>query len=269
MSNAALQRVVVRMLHDPDLVAAVYRNPDAALAGADLTAQERRWLTARDPRAYATDPHRRGRTLTALIEELPVAAALLVRAAGEAALDAFPSSEAFHAAIQGRGSLAAAFAAWLAEQPVREHRLAPIARLEGAVARVRRATPAPPPVGLVTAPTVAALRLPGGTLAFHTEAAAVLATHRSGPVAAVLDRSVRLPDRRLADAPEELLVERAPDGTVAMSVGSEALGDVLRACASPTPRAAALEAVRAHGVEPGEDEEVLDGLLADGLLLTA
>ena len=43
MSSAAVQRVVVRMLHDPALVEAVYADAEAALAGLDLSDQERAW----------------------------------------------------------------------------------------------------------------------------------------------------------------------------------------------------------------------------------
>ncbi len=56
MSHAQLQRVVVRMLHDPELVDRVYADPDAALADVDLTADERSWLVAPDRRSWATDP---------------------------------------------------------------------------------------------------------------------------------------------------------------------------------------------------------------------
>lgn len=265
MSHAALQRVLVRMLYDPALVAAVFTDP--ARLDADLTADERRWLTAQDPRAYATDTHRRGRSLTALIEELPAASALAARAEGPAALDAFFSSPGFHDCIQSRGSLAAAYSAWLAALPCRDRRLGPVAHLEGAIARARRAAPLPPGSGaLVAAPGVVPLRTAGGTLAARQAIVEALTGHRDGVVAAVIDRDQRLPDRRLDLEPEELLIERAPDGNVGVGEGSEALCDLLRACASPIPRETALAEARRHGLEPGEDAEVVDGLVDDGLL---
>lgn len=272
MSYATLQRVVVRMLYDPALVAAVYRGDRDALGSLDLTAPERRWLVAQDPRAYATDPHRRGRTLTALLEELPVASALVVRAAGPTALDAFFGAARFHDAIQRRGSLAAAYAGWLQDQHgalPRERRLPPVVRLEAAIAAIRRARPTTPSGGplVVTATTVAAVRVDGGTLAFRQAAADTLAAHRAGLVGGVLDKGARLPDRRLdPGTPEELLVERTLDDEVTVAEGSEALGEVLRACASPVLRHVALAAVRAQGAEEGEDVEILDGLIEDGLL---
>ena len=72
MNAQALQRVVVRMLYDPALVDAVYGG--APVEGLD--APGRAHLIRVDRRAWATDPYRRSRSLKALIEEMPVSAAL-------------------------------------------------------------------------------------------------------------------------------------------------------------------------------------------------
>ncbi|MCA9557117.1 MAG: hypothetical protein KC583_01025, partial [Myxococcales bacterium] len=114
MSAAALQRVVVRMLYDPALVEAVYADADAALADEPLSEAERAWLVAPDRRRWRADPHRRARTLQALLEEYPAAGARVARAEGLAALDAFFSSPAFHGCVQRRGSLADTFGDFLA-----------------------------------------------------------------------------------------------------------------------------------------------------------
>ena len=114
MSYHQLQRVVVRMLYDPDFVAQIFADPATALRDEDLTDQERRWLVEVDRRAYAVDPLRRARTLTALIEEFPVSVQHLVQQTGQPALlDAFFSSPHFHTCIQQRGSLAASFSAYV------------------------------------------------------------------------------------------------------------------------------------------------------------
>ena len=63
MSYHQLQRVVVRMLYDPALVAQIFADAATALRDEDLTDQERRWLVEADRRAYAVDPLRRTRTL--------------------------------------------------------------------------------------------------------------------------------------------------------------------------------------------------------------
>ena len=127
MNPQALQRVVVRMLYDPKLVEAVYSN--APVPGLDD--EGRNHLMCIDRRAWATDPYRRSRTLQALIEELPVSAAL----AGIHRLDAFFSSTAFHHAVQQRQALVLAFADWL------EPKVGAVAGLERAIARARQRSP--------------------------------------------------------------------------------------------------------------------------------
>ncbi|HVO30136.1 MAG TPA: hypothetical protein VMV18_05355, partial [bacterium] len=113
MSTTALQRVMVRMLYDPAFRERVYAS-DAPLAGLDLPARAHAWLVRPDRRAWATDSHRRARTLTALLGELPLASAVAASTRGAAsALDEFFSSEIFHRGIQEGLSLAGMFAAWL------------------------------------------------------------------------------------------------------------------------------------------------------------
>ncbi|MCW5893357.1 MAG: hypothetical protein KIT14_22820 [bacterium] len=76
MSHLALQRVTVRLLHDPAFVAALYADPERALAGTDLEARERTWLLATPRAAWGTDRARPARVLAALRDEYPVATAL-------------------------------------------------------------------------------------------------------------------------------------------------------------------------------------------------
>ena len=66
MSALTMQRVVVRMLFDPDFATKVYEDPMVALASEDLSDAERRLLIEPDPRAYRTDEHRASRAQTAL-----------------------------------------------------------------------------------------------------------------------------------------------------------------------------------------------------------
>ena len=67
MSARALQRVVVRMLFDPQLLDAVYADPHTALADEDVSFQEKAWLVKADPRQWRADPHRQARSLQGLI----------------------------------------------------------------------------------------------------------------------------------------------------------------------------------------------------------
>lgn len=117
MSDLALQHVVVRMLYDRAFADSVFDSPHRALEGVDLSEHELAWIQQTDRRAFRTDPHRRARSLTGLLEEYPTATAALVRVARRdppvAALDEFFSSEEFHSGMQAGRSLAISFGEYL------------------------------------------------------------------------------------------------------------------------------------------------------------
>jgi len=268
MSHVALQRVAVRMLFDPAFAAAVYAAPERALAEADVSAAERRWLVAADRRAWRTDPYRRARALAALLDEYAAATALARATAGVAALDAFFSSALFHACIQERGALVPAFGAFLEERAAAgalgDVRVVALAQLEAALARLRRvgragagrAAAAPAPDALLRlSPHVELLALPEGTLALFE----VL---RAG--GAVRPPAAAAPP---AGPPRESLLLEAHDGEVAIEHAPPALAGLLAAARAPVSRATlAAEAVR-QGAEPAGAGAVLDDLLAQRLLV--
>ncbi|MEZ4470685.1 MAG: hypothetical protein R3F60_07790 [bacterium] len=261
MSAAALQRVVVRMLHDPALVAAVYADAEGALASDDVSPTERAWLVAPDRRRWAADPMRRYRGLQALLEELLVAGACAIRQGGVAAVDAFFSAPAFHRAIQDRQALAPAFARWLAASfapPVPA-----FAALEAAIARSRRAPLPSSSAGslIATAPWIEAEQVPEGTLAAWQHIRAALTMHPAGPLAAAADAAHPLPAVRASAALEGLLIEPGPAiGTC----GAELVALLHRLRA---PRAAdALGDLADLGLDADEAAELVAELLMDGLL---
>lgn len=245
MSHLALRRMMIRLLHDPVLAATLYADPERALAGVDLTATERGWLTAQPRVAWHTDPARPARVLAALAEEFPTTVAL----APDHAAD-FPRSPEFHAAIQQRGSLALGFGDYLARTP--EPRVRALARLERAIASVRRAPPRPAVSAagrLRLAPHVVVVRGPSGALA-------LLDAARAGRTTAALG-----PDD------EAVLVAGAPGGgDVTLELLEPALTALLIHAADGCPRDALLAEARRHGAAPGEDAEIVDRLVADGLL---
>jgi len=238
VSHLVLQRVVVRLLFDPDFVERVYADPDGALEGLDLTPDERRMAVAPDRRAYGTDANRRNRTLTELVREFPASSALVLHGAREASgegtsrtrrgtrmgasrtprdsgiqiLERFFGSPIFHSVIQERGSLAAGYAAFLehgvASGAIRDPRVGALARLEGAVAQIRRAPPgglegsaagaegasqptalpeAPLNRHLVLNPKAALVTVPAGTFDLLAAITRAMAADRRDPVAQVLE----------------------------------------------------------------------------------
>jgi hypothetical protein len=243
MSHRALRRVMIRLLHDPTLAAAIHAGP-TGLAGVDLTERERAWLLAVPPAAWRTDAGRPDRALAALGQEFPASVTL---APGRA--EGFFQSDAFHAAVQERGSLAMAFGAHLAGDD--DPRVAALARLETAIAAARRAPrrvdPSPP-----------------GTLRL-TPHARLLRVAAGAP--ALLD-AVRAGRRNAALAPgdEPVLVLRTRDGEVTVEGVPPDLAALLERAASPVPRGDLERLARARGA--GDDAAaIVDGLVADALLV--
>jgi hypothetical protein len=273
MSYHQLQRVVVRMLYDPAFVAQVFANPATALRDEDLTDQERRWLVEADRRAYAVDPLRRARTLTALIEEFPVSVQHLMQQTGQLALlDAFFSSTHFHACIQQRGSLAVAFSEYMRatalQPPAPGLALSPLVQLETAMARLRRRQGNPEAAStaaqhsLALAPTVALLHVPDGTLTHYQAALDILNSDTDGLIAAACKPST-LPLLQQTQEDEWLLIMWHQDRT-AIEILPEALGHLL--ATTPAPRSALIATVCAFGADTDEAKEIIDDLIADGVL---
>ncbi len=246
MSHLALRRVMVRLLHDPTLVEAVYADAGRALAGVPLDAAERRWLAAVPHAAWGTDPQRPARVLAALADEFPATTGI---ASGRAS--SFFASPAFHRAVQDRGSLALAFGEHLGA--AHDARVASLARLETAIAYVRRAARVPRPSHdgyLRRTPAAAVARVGPGTLACYQAI-------RAGR-----------PPEAITAGDECLLVLRRGTGSEAtVEEIPAALAGLLDAASVPQPRAALEKQARRLGADADEDAEIVDELVRDRLLL--
>ncbi len=258
------------MLHDPDLVDAVYADAAVALADVPVTAEERGWLVAPDRRRWAADPLRRTRALGSLLEAFPAASALAgVEAGGVSALHRFFSSPAFHACVQARDSLASSFGAWLAEfGPA----AAAVARLERGIAQVDGAPARRGPDRFElhhcwrVAPWVVGVSVPRGTLALFQEVRGILAS-RSGLVVAALLESPVVVVPALGASREGLLVERV-DGVV-VGEAADGLLTLFRFLATPVDGSRVLGLLDELGTAPGEALEVASELASEGLIVMA
>jgi hypothetical protein len=247
---------MIRLLHDPTFAATLRADADRALAGVDVTALERTWLTQAAPAAWRTDPDRPARVLGALVEEYP----LTTRLGPDRAAGFFASAE-FHDAVQARGSLAVAFGIYLGRDATDLDRDAPdprvraLAALERAIAEIRRTrVPLRVTTGmrLRLAPEVRVLRVPSGTL----DLAAALRTGDPGGTLGAEEEAV-------------LVLRTTPDGDVMLEALEPGLAALLER-ADPGATHDDLRAVaRHHGADPGEDQDILDRLIADGLLVGA
>ena len=248
VSHLALRRVMIRLLHAPKFAAALAADAERALAAEDLTPTERRWLAEVAPAAWHADRDRPARVLAALAEEFPLTLRLdATRAAG------FFAAPEFHEAIQRRGSLALAFGAHLGRSD--DPRVRALARVESAIAAIRRAdqvdgTTTP---GLRLSPRARVVSAPAGTLDL------AVALRAAGPLGATLGPGTEV---ILAFAAE-------PGGNVTLEPLEPELAALLDLAAGGCGRAALLAAARRHGAEAGEDQEIVDRLIADGLLVGA
>ncbi len=268
MSHAVLQRVVVRMLHDPRFAASVFQHDARALSGLDVTAEERQWLLAADPRAFRTDPERGTRLWQAACDELAVALFVVLRCGiAPARLEEFCSTRHFHDAIMAENALVVAMGAFLEEvartrgQPARRELAVSLVRLDTAMARLRRrATPPCPPGKLVLSETALVVRLPAGTLAAYERVAPCARAETLFDPAAPLPPLPSLEPRHS----ELVLLERAASG-LRLGAVSDALGKLLLFCETPQSQDAVCAEARRLGAAPGEDAELVAEQRAAGL----
>lgn len=277
MSHTALQRVVVRMLHDPSFVAAVFAHPERALADVDLTTTERDWLRSADPRRFTADPLRPRRVLKGLLDEYKASSALAVAATRRlATLDAYFASPIFHACIQSRGSMAIAFGDFLGALDG-DPRIAAVARLEQALVRARRGRRPTRPAGRFAAEArwvrsshVVPVAVHEGTLEIVQAVERVLFEISLAPIAALADDGPNLASvPQLGTTPAHYLAELDAQGNAGLSEASEGLFALLEHAAQPVAGTQLIEAARALGADPGEELDILQPLVDDGSLVRA
>lgn len=251
MKAKSYQRMIVRMLFDPTLVDRMYAGKP--IDGLDESGRES--LTNPDRRAWGTDPYRRSRALTGLIEEFPASSAQ----AEVPNLDAFFSSSVFHRCIEARGSMTEAFARWIAQKA------GPLARIEQAMSEVRRPI-TPTGVGLVISPKVIMITVARGTLNQYQALRAQLGDR---PVERIINHETHPVPRVNRRGKEYLLIEAKPAGNVTVSAASGGLGKLLDAAAKPCPRDRLIAVARDLGASHMQAQQVVRELEKDLLLVEA
>jgi hypothetical protein len=283
MTHLLAQRAVVRMLFDPEFAAAARRDPDGVLAALDPPL--RRQLCAVDDRAFRQDRLRRRRALHTLAEELKASTTLvLAETRSLAFLESFFCSAAFHQAVEERGSMPLAFAAFLGEAVVDGRLLTPllgdVVAIESALAHARRTkasenanakananAEANANERIEVAPGVIALEVAAGALAALQAAERYLFEVSLMPAVALCDDAPRLVlDAAAADRTRLCLVTvPTADGVSLVTVDAE-LHLVLRCLPGVRPRAAVLAEAAARGLDPTRAAALLAQLIEDELV---
>jgi hypothetical protein len=278
-THVAAQRAVVRMLFDPAFAAAVRRAPDQALP--DVAPALRAQLAALDDRALRLDRLRRLRALRTLAEELKASTTLaLAETRSLGFLEEFFGSAAFHQCVEERGSMALAFAAFLAgaaaDGRLRTPLYADVLAVESAVARARRAPElaARPPAlddpraRIATAPGVLAVEVNAGALELVQQAERYLFEVGLMPAVALCDDAPRLEPAPPTSNQRLHLVTVPHAGEVSLVTVDADTHALVRCLPAPRAVAAVLDEARARGVDRARALAVLREL-ADGELVVA
>lgn len=206
-----------------------------------------------DARAFRTDPLRQRRLVGSLLEEYPASIAVV----GLPAVDTFFASPEWRACIRERGSLGLTFGEW-----VTGHAGA-LARLELTVARARRARAASRRDGRLRLPATAELLvLPHGA---YSAWEALHAAHGPAlPERVAAGLRARRPEE--GEASEWIFVRVNAQGC-AVEALPDAVGELLASVGDGGTRAAVVAEAVALGAPLDEAGDIVDGLLADGLLV--
>jgi len=256
------------MLHDPQFVVSVYSDPGTALAGLSLGPREWAWLTRRVPEAWLTDPERPSRVFEALRKEFPVSCALAeVAGGGREQMLRFFASPDFHEAVQERRVLALHFGQWMIAQ-AKSGRLgrkptAVLAELELGCAELRRVPgrgrqSVAPSGRLALSPRVRLMSLPAGSLSL------LEATRKS------LQEGTPLRRPRLSGRGSEWVLVELQGEQGALQVGGlpGELAELLLAAGTGTREADLLQRAVALGARTEEAPEIVQSMVADGLLVS-
>lgn len=271
MSTSALQRFIVRLMFDATLVRRLSHRPEQALKGVDLSDDERRWLLGSDMRAYGSDPLFAPRLLHAVVGECVVASSIALAHGGGQSRTLLPffQSPGAHGAVQRGESLALAFADWLISRVAagrwRDARIAEVARLERALASLRR--PGDGQGALHSCANLVKTRV--NTWAVYNEGLVKLRLHGDETTAALEGRLHLEELPRLLAGSEWVLcqtTERSTHGSAGIEVLPDALAELIRIASDGASRGDLLARARNLGAESGEDEAIIAELERDRII---
>ena len=279
MPHKALNRVVVRMLFDPDFQEKVYQDPGEIMDPLQIPKSLQNELINTDPRAWNIDGQRRKRTLQGLISEFPSASALVLAHTKKLSqLDAFLSSTEFHESVQNRESMALAFVEYLQrlhqEKRIDEAQFMDILTIEVQKAKCRRSLEQDliklAPNEIVKSPGVSSSALNSTVIESINVIEEYLYELSLIPTIALCDDKPTFPT---LPTPENqgnfFLLFRPQNEDIGMTPVSVVIHDALTQLDKPLPRNRFLEKMEQRGLASQSSGQLLESLMAENLVIAA
>ncbi len=278
MPHKALNRIVVRMLFDPEFQEAVYANPRKIMNPLGIPDDLQDSLLQNDRRAWNIDSQRRKRSLQGLMGEFPCSCALALSQTKQLAdLDAFFSSSEFHKSVQNRGSMPLAFIQFLEnlyrQQRITEKQYPDILQLENHKALARRALIQKPlplkPNQIVRQQGVSSCALNSQVIASINLIENYLYELSLVPAIALCNDKPNFPE--LPPPPEDsfFLLFQPRDNDIGMSPVSIVIHDALDHLKKPIASPVFLKVMQQKGLTPQTANDLLDSLIRENLVVRA
>ena len=266
MSSAATQRMLVRLLFDPELLAAVHQEPDKVSGWSALTKSEQEDLLSQDQRLFRADPHLRARHLQAYLKEFP--ASVFFYTGGQAwKLQNFFSSPEFHGAVEAWTSVLEGFGRFLMRTA--PEKLKALIEFESQLSKCRQesALPKGSSGDWCLGPGIRVFKAREGMCEHYSK---LVQHHRlTGP--SVVEKLATPHDHsweNQSGTSTFVLLERQPDGGIHTSEVPYELGELLNKTMTPVPdRKLIREAIALGADDENEAREILESFREEGLLI--
>ena len=266
MSSRATQRMLVRLLFDPDLLTTVHQHPDSVSGWSELTKTEQADILNQDRRLFRADPHLRARHLQAYLKEFP--ASVFFYTSGQAwKLQKFFSSSEFHEAVEQWTSILGGFQKFLLRRA--PENLKELIEFESqlCICRQERSNSKGSPGDWCLAQGILIFESREGMC---EEYSTLLQRHHlTGP--SVIEQLATPHDQTWENhsaAPALVLLERQPDGGIHTSEVPSALGELLRTATSPVSDSELItKAIMLGADDENEAREIIESFREEGLLV--
>ena len=260
------QRMLIRLLFDPDLVERIHHTPENVMGWESLSDEEKKDILSQDKRLFRADPHLRARHLQAYLREFPLS--VFFQSEGQVwKLQQFFSSEEYHLAIHEWSSVLAAFKRYLTREASEE--LRPLIEFENELCRCRQQH------GLSSEDT-GSWCLRRGNLVFKGPEGFCEAYNRvliqHGLTGSSIIEKMAVPHAHVwkphDGSPCWILLERQEDGSIQMGEVPHEMGELLNKASTPIAERLFVESALQLGADDANEAlEILLSFEGEGLIV--